>query len=240
MFYTALGHREEVWRDARFQRHLLDGIAWALEGPDHPAPAPEGARVLFAAQSSRSLPVARELAAWAQRDGKEAAWKLVGDSMEVVAGTGDLVTKDTFGDGLYHVEFQTPAMPDATGQARGNSGVYLQGRYEVQVLDSYGLEPGLGDCGAIYGKRVAAVNASRAPERWQTYDIEFRAPRFDQAGKKSARARLSVWHNGLCIHDDIEVDGPTAGGSDEAPLGPLLLQDHGNPVRYRNVWFLPR
>jgi hypothetical protein len=132
-------------------------------------------------------------------------------------------------------------MPEATGQERGNSGVYVQGRYEVQVLDSYGLAPSLGDCGAIYGKHVAAVNACRPPERWQSYDIEFRAPRFDAAGKKTENARLTVWLNGMKIHADVEVDGPTAGGeANEAPLGPLLLQDHGNPVRYRNLWILPR
>jgi hypothetical protein len=135
----------------------------------------------------------------------------------------------------------TPAMPSASGQARGNSGVYLQGRYEVQVLDSYGLELGLGDCGSIYGKKVAAVNASRAPERWQSYDIEFRAPRIDSSGARTAGARLTVWHNGIRIHDDFELDGPTAGGEPgEGPTGPLLLQDHGDPVRYRNVWVLPR
>jgi type 1 glutamine amidotransferase len=234
VFYTALGHREEVWRDPRFQEHLMRGIEWALDGPDLPALAPAGARVLFDGTS---------LDAWTHRAQPDAAagWKLVDGAMEVVAGTGDLVTRDALGDGLYHVEFMTPAMPEATGQARGNSGVYLAGRYEVQVLDSYGLELGLGDCGSIYGKRVAAVNASRPPGRWQTYDIEFTAPRFDAAGAKTANARLTVWHNGRRVHADVEVDGPTAAGDGgEAPSGPLLLQDHGNPVRYRNVWFAPR
>jgi len=233
VFYTGLGHREEVWRDPRFQQLVEHGLAWAIGGPDLPARAPADARVLLGADG--------DLAAWRQRDGKDASWKPVDGAFEVVAGTGDLVTREGLGDGLYHVEFRTPSMPTATGQARGNSGVYLQGRYEVQVLDSYGLEPGLGDCGSIYGKHVTARNACRAPERWQTYDIEFRAPRFDATGKKTANARLSVWHNGIRIHDDVEVDGPTtAGESGEGLLGPLLLQDHGNPVRYRNVWFLPR
>src|SRR5262249_7472107 len=160
VFYTGLGHREEVWRDAHFQQFLLGGIDWAMHGPDLPALAPKDAKVLFDGKS---------LAAWKHRDGKEpAAWKLVDGAMEVVPGSGDLVTKDALGDGLYHVEFMTPSMPEATGQARGNSGVYLQSRYEVQVLDSYGLVPQLGDCAAIYGKRVPNVNACRPPGRWQT------------------------------------------------------------------------
>jgi hypothetical protein len=160
--------------------------------------------------------------------------------MAVWGGKGDLVTKENLASGLYHVEFMTPAMPEASGQGRGNSGVYLMSRYEVQVLDSHGLELGMGDCGSIYGKQIAAVNASRKPERWQSYDIEFSAPRFDAAGKKSANARVTVWHNGVEIHSDFEVDGPTAGGEEgELASAPLLLQDHGNPVRYRNVWFVP-
>jgi len=233
VFYSALGHEEAVWADPRFLDFLLAGVDWAIGGPDQPVPAPAKAEVLCDGKS---------LGAWKKRDGGEAGWKLVGDgAMEVAAGAGDVVSRAEFGDALIHVEFMTPAMPTATGQARGNSGVYVQGRYEVQVLDSYGLAPTLGDCGAIYGKKVADANASRAPERWQSYDIEFTAPRFDAAKKKSASARMSVWHNGIPIHADVEVDGPTAGGSEgEAPTGPLLLQDHGNPVRYRNVWVLPR
>jgi type 1 glutamine amidotransferase len=233
VFYTGLGHREEVWRDALFQEFLLGGIEWAIRGPDLPALAPKGARLLFDGKS---------LAGWKHRGGgKPAGWKLVDGAMEVVAGTGDLVTEAELASGLYHVEFMTPSMPEETGQGRGNSGVYLLGRYEVQVLDSWGLELGMGDCGSIYGKRIATINASRRPERWQSYDIEFTAPRFDASGKKLANARVTVWHNGIEIHSDFEVDGPTAAGEErEVASGPLLLQDHGNPVRYRNVWFVPR
>jgi hypothetical protein len=236
VFYTALGHREEVWRDRRFQQHLLGGLEWALRGPDLPTRPPAGATVLFGGSST---------AGWRHASGGDAAWKRVADgaarALEVAPGSGDLLTRSGFGDGLYHVEFQTPAMPEASGQARGNSGVYLAGRYEVQVLDSYGLAPGPGECGSIYGQHVAAVNACRRPGRWQSYDIEFRTPRFDAEGVKREDARLTVWHNGMRIHDDVEVEGPTAGGlPDEAAMGPLLLQDHGNPVRYRNVWVLER
>ena len=233
VFYTGLGHREEVWRDPLFQQFLLGGIEWAIRGPDLPALAPKEAKVLFDGKN---------LDAWQARGGaKPAGWKVVDGAMEVVAGTGDLVTKEALGSGLYHVEFMTPSMPEASGQGRGNSGVYLQSRYEVQVLDSYGLEPGMGDCGSICGRRITSVNACRKPERWQSYDIEFTAPKFDASGKKTANARVTVWHNGIPIHPDFEVDGPTAAGEgDERATAPLLLQDHGNPVRYRNVWFVPR
>lgn len=233
VFYTALGHREEVWRDARYQALLLGGIDWALHGPDLPARPPAGATVLFDGH---------DLGAWRGRSEAEpAGWRLVDGAMEVVPGAGALVTRASLGSGFYHVEFRVPSMPEASGQARGNSGVYLASRYEVQVLDSYGLVPALGDCGAIYGQHLPAVNACRAPERWQSYDIEFQAPRFDAAGAKTASARLSVWHNGIRIHDDVEVKEPTAGGeAKEVAAGPLLLQDHGNPVRYRSIWFVPR
>jgi hypothetical protein len=159
----------------------------------------------------------------------------------VEPGTGDLVSRQSFGDALYHVEFATPHEPGDEGQARGNSGVYVHGRYEVQVLDSHELERDLGTCGAIYGKHVAAVDATRPPRRWQAYDILFTAPRFDTDGSKTASARMTVWHNGLLIHDDVEIDGPTLAGlaDDEVPTGPLMLQDHGDEVRYRNVWVLP-
>jgi type 1 glutamine amidotransferase len=233
VFYTALGHRPELWSDPLFLEHLLAGIGWAIGGPDLPAPVPEGAKVLFDGTS---------LERWTHRgeDGP-ARWSLVDGAVEVVAGSGDLVTRDRFGDALVHVEFMVPSMPEATGQARGNSGVYVQSRYEVQVLDSFGLEQELGDCASIYGVRVADANACRRPERWQTYDIEFTAPRFDRTGAKTAAARMSVWHNGRPVHRDVAVEGPTAAGfPDEVERAPLLLQDHGNPVRYRNVWLLRR
>lgn len=233
VFYTALGHREEVWDDPRFQELLLDGIEWAIDGPDYSPPPPLGATLLFDGTG---------VASWRHRSDERAAeWELVDGALQVKAGTGDVVSRSIFGDALIHVEFMTPSMPEAEGQQRGNSGVYVQGRYEVQVLDSFGLELGMGDCGSIYGVKIADVNAARPPEVWQTYDIEFTAPRFDLAGKKTESARMTVWHNGRLIHDDVVVDGPTtAGESGERERGPLLLQDHGNPVRYRNVWVLER
>jgi type 1 glutamine amidotransferase len=234
VLYTAFGHEEEVWRDERFLAHLLDGIGWAIDGPDLPARAPEGATMLWDGSGT---------GAWVHGGGaQEVGWRRDGEALEVVAGTGNLVTRASFGDALIHVEFRTPEHPpEVRGQARGNSGVYVQGRYEVQVLDSFGLEPKIDDCAAIYGVRVPDRNASRPPLRWQSYDIRFRAPRFDAQGAKTESARMSVWHNGVPVHLDVEVPQPTRAAmfGTEQPRGPLLLQDHGNPVQYRNVWILP-
>ncbi|MCC6409423.1 MAG: ThuA domain-containing protein [Planctomycetes bacterium] len=232
VFYTSLGHREEVWANPVYREHVLGGLEWALRGPDYSAHAPKRATVLFDG---------KDLGAFATRDGAAATWKLA-DGYAEVNGGGDVVSKATFGDALFHVEFRSPDMgAQAKGQERGNSGVYLQGRYELQVLDSFGLKPELGDCGAIYGKKVPDVNACKPAGEWQSYDIRFTAPRFDASGAKTANARVSVWQNGIPIHRDVEIDGPTGGaiGQAEAATGPLLLQDHGNPVRYRNVWVLP-
>jgi len=132
-------------------------------------------------------------------------------------------------------------MPNAKGQARGNSGVYLQGRYEVQVLDSYGLDSKDNDCGGIYEVAKPLVNACKAPTVWQSYDIEFHAPVF-RDGKKVSPPRVSVIHNGVQIHKDVAVtvDNTRSGlGGDPSTPGPIMLQDHGNPVQYRNIWVVP-
>lgn len=180
------------------------------------------------------------LAAWQHRDGSPARWRLVEDGrvLEVVPGTGDLLTREVWGDQRIHVEFRLPEMPDRQGQARANSGVYVQGRYEVQILDSFGREPEIDGCGAIYGLRPPAVNASRPPGQWQSYDIVFRAPRFDDFGNLVENARITVRHNGQLIHDDVELPRATRAALDDeqVPEGPLLLQDHGAPVQFRNIW----
>ena len=148
---------------------------------------------------------------------------------------------ETFGDFRLHLEFRTPFTPGGRGQFRGNSGVYLQDRYEVQVLDSFGRAEADDECGGIYGTAAPRVNMTLPPLVWQTYDIEFRAARFDVRGEKIAPARASVVHNGVVIHSGVEIAGPTGGGERESPApGPLHLQDHRNPVVFRNVWVLAR
>ena len=179
---------------------------------------------------------------WTTRDGKAMGWKpgpaKSGDEIVCVPGAGDIVTKESFGDMQLHVEFKTPT-EQGEGQDRGNSGVYIQGRYEVQVLDSYKNEtyPD-GQCGAVYKQHVPLVNACRPQGEWQTYDIVFRAPKFDAGGKKTANAFVTVIHNGVLIQDHAEITGPTGGamGQEEKATGPLLLQEHGHSVSYRNVW----
>lgn len=196
-------------------------------------PPPKGAIVLFDGKN---------LDHWVSRNDpkKPATAKLV-DGGALQVGGGDIITKETFNSFKLHVEFRVPYMPTATGQGRGNSGVYSQGRYEVQVLDSYGLDSKDNDCGAIYTIAKPLVNACKAPTIWQSYDIEFHAPKFVD-GKKTEPGRISVLHNGIKIHDNQKLtkDNTTSGlGGDPSKPGPILLQDHGNPVQFRNIWLVP-
>jgi hypothetical protein len=148
-------------------------------------------------------------------------------------------SKQEFGSCKLHIEFRTPFMPTAQGQARGNSGVYLHDCYEFQVLDSFGLDGKNNECGGLYSMEEPKLNMCYPPLSWQTYDFDFTAPRFDAEGKKTANTRVTLRHNGVVIYDDLEIPKLTPGGrSKEAPTGPLMLQNHGNPVVFRNIWIL--
>lgn len=186
---------------------------------------PKGATILFNGQDTGN---------WTTRDGGAPGWRVEDGVLHVVPNSGDIMTREQLSDFFLHLEFRCPDMPEATGQAKGNSGVFLQGRYEIQVLDSYGWSrPGLGDCGAIYNQFAPLVNACLPPVEWQTYDVAFRAPRQDEPGP-----RLTVIHNGLVIQNNVQLDGVCGAAIDEKIYtpGPLLLQDHGNLVAYRNIW----
>jgi len=149
--------------------------------------------------------------------------------------------KQSFTNFTAHVEFLLPFKPLGRGQDRGNSGVYLQNRYEVQVLDSFGLKGENNECGGIYSQTAPSVNMCFPPLTWQTYDIDFTSAKFDEAGKKTKNAVVTLKQNGVTIHDHLELKGPTPGGKNEdASGGPLQLQGHGNPVFYRNIWIVPK
>jgi len=157
------------------------------------------------------------------------------DGLLQVGGT----TKLPVHDFRLHLEFRLPYMPHATGQARGNSGVYIQQRYEVQILDSFGLEGVANECGGLYRQQAPDVNMCLPPLVWQTYDIWFTAARFDDEGHKLANARITVLHNGVPIHNNREIVAKTGAGKPEsAELLPILLQNHGNPVHFRNIWIV--
>jgi hypothetical protein len=184
----------------------------------------------------------KDLSHWRDKDGGVAKWNVRDGYVEVAPGTGDITTRDKFGDVQLHVEWATPPIPKGEGQERGNSGVFLMDRYEIQVLDSYDNKTYYhGQAGAVYKQHAPLVNASRKPGEWQTYDIVFHAPKFDEQGKVIERARVTVLHNGVLIQNNVEIYGLTYHDRPalyvaHSPEEPLHLQDHGNPVRYRNIW----
>jgi hypothetical protein len=150
-------------------------------------------------------------------------------------------TREPVKNFTLHAEFRLPYKPYGRGQDRGNSGFYLQKRYEVQVLDSFGLELQNNDCASLYKFKAPDLNMCFPPLRWQTYDIDFTAPKFDDAGKRVAKGRITVRQNGIVVHDNVELENKTGGGSPEGPNPlPILLQNHGNPVHFRNIWLVDR
>lgn len=154
-----------------------------------------------------------------------------------ILASGSKTQRADFQDYTLHVEFLLPFKPLGRGQDRANSGVYMQDRYEVQVLDSFGLKGLNNECGGIYSKKAPDVNMCFPPLRWQTYDIDFSAAKYDATGTKVKNALITVRHNGVLIHDHVEITGPTGGGKKEDPSGGAIqLQGHGNPVYYRNIW----
>jgi hypothetical protein len=196
-----------------------------------PGPPPADAIVLFDGTG---------LSHWQSKAGGEARWE-VKDGVATVNKTGDIITKEPFGDCQLHIEWATPAEVKGDGQGRGNSGVIFQERYELQVLDSYQNKTYYnGQAGAVYSQHPPLVNASRKPGEWQSYDVVFHAPRFDDGGKLLQPGTITVLHNGVLVQDHAEIEGITArqpAKYDPHPVKqPLELQDHGNPIRYRNIW----
>jgi hypothetical protein len=221
----------EKWAIHDLDRPVPPVVDPGPAGP--PLPVPADAIVLFGGKN---------LSQWEDGKGGPAGWKVENGYAEVVAKTGSIRTKKGFGDCQLHIEWAAPVEVKGESQERGNSGVFLMDIYEVQVLDSYNNRTYAdGQAAAIYGQYPPLVNACRKPGEWQSYDIIFRRPHFDAAGKVLQPARMTVFHNGVLVQDNVELTGPTAhkarpGYKPHADKLPLSLQDHGNPVRYRNIW----
>jgi hypothetical protein len=219
---------------------------WKIHDPDRPQPP-----VVDPGPAGKPVPVpsdaiilfdGKDLSQWTGAKGQPARWKVENGYMEVVKETGDIRTKKKFGDCQLHIEWAAPLPATEKDQDRGNSGVFLMEIYEIQVLDCYNntTYPD-GMTAAIYGQYPPLVNACRPPCEWQTYDIIFRRPRFDDSGELISPARMTVLHNNILVHNDAELTGPTVNKA-RPPYKfhpdrlSLLLQDHGNPVRFRNIW----
>lgn len=224
-------HRWRIHDPDRPLPPVVDPGRIETEGPI--TPPPSDAIVLFDGT---------DLSGWRSKREGPAGWKVENGYMEVTRGGGSIITVQEFGDCQLHVEFAMPDPPAREGQNRGNSGVFLMDIYEVQVLDSYeNTTYADGMAASLYGQYPPMVNACRPPGEWQTYDIVFHGPRFDSGGELLSPARFTVFHNGILVHDNAELTGPTVyrrrppyeAHPDRLPIS---LQDHGQPVRFRNIW----
>lgn len=226
---------------------LLAGVQKGDNGPQPavvtagalPGQAPSDAIVLFDGKNSDD---------WVYADGRRSEWPIVDGTLACKSGTGNIYTRHKFSDAQIHVEFATPLMPQAHGQARANSGVYLQGRYEIQILDSVNNPTyANGSCGALYGQYAPLVNVCRPPKQWQTYDIIFHAPRCGAEKKIVNPGTVTVLHNGVLVQDHVTIRGRTTSSDDTDVCtdGPLMLQDHQHPdvketfMQFRNIWIRP-
>lgn len=252
---AALPAAQEPPLDGFKDTPMLPGGKWHLHDPDRPqpkvvtpgatfsqgAPAPSDAEVLFDG---------RDLSKWQNSRGEPATWKVVDGYVETAARGGGIRARGTWADFQLHVEWASPTPARGSGQGRGNSGILINGMYEVQVLDSFQAKtyPD-GQAASIYGQVPPLVNASKPPGEWQTYDIVFESPRWNDRGELVKKANVTVLHNGVVVHHRYEFTGSTDGISPAVPwktlsryVGPhppemfIELQDHNNPVRYRNIW----
>lgn len=186
----------------------------------------------------------KDFSQFQRQGGGQIGWKIADGEMQIVPKSGSIMTKRDFKDFMLHAEFKTPVLPDEIkGQGRGNSGIYIQQRYELQILDSFGLEPKNNECGSIYTFKAPDRNVCAQPGQWQTYDILFHAARYEEKDGQPVKvqnARITVFQNGVLIHDDVEVPRKTGAGQPEGPQPrPILLQDHDNAVSFRNLWIVP-
>lgn len=197
------------------------------------SPVPSDAVVLFGGNN---------LEQWmSDKDGGKAMWDVKDGIITVKAGTGDIKTKQKFGSCQLHLEFRTPAVVEGTGQGRGNSGVFFQEKYEVQILDNYNnVTYSNGQCASVYKQHIPLVNACKAPGEWQSYDIIFNAPVFNKDGVKVASGSFTVIQNGILVQNHVEIKGTTEyiglPKNDAHGMGSIKLQDHGNPMSFRNIW----
>jgi hypothetical protein len=239
-----------VAQDGYRDTPLIPGSKWRVHDADRPQPRPVDPGTASTPDAAGKAPSdavvlfdGKDMSKWKDGKGNIPSWKVENGYVEVTQGGGSITTRDQFGDCQLHVEFATPTPPKGTGQNRGNSGIFLfDGRYEVQVLDSFESRTYAdGGASALYGQYPPLVNACRAPGEWQTYDIFFQAPRFDGDNLISP-AYITVVLNGVLLHHHRSLQGPTlhrkttSYDTTRESRGPLELQDHGDLVRYRNIW----